>query len=64
MLEITAGVIEQATGLRARYGLKTPDAIHVATAIEEHADVFLTGDAALARCTEVNVEVLRVSSDI
>jgi predicted nucleic acid-binding protein len=56
--EITARVIEQATELRARYGFKTPDAIHLATAIEEHADIFLTGDADLARCTEVTVEVL------
>jgi uncharacterized protein len=57
--EITAPVIERATGLRARYGLRTPDAIHLATAIEEHADLFLTGDTALARCAEVRVEVLR-----
>lgn len=31
--EITPAVIERATELRARYGLRTPDAIHVATAI-------------------------------
>jgi predicted nucleic acid-binding protein len=57
--EITAPVIERATDLRVRYGLRTPDAVHLATAIEEHAAVFLTGDTALARCTEVRVEVLR-----
>jgi uncharacterized protein len=28
--EVTAPVIERATGLRARYGLRTPDAIHLA----------------------------------
>jgi predicted nucleic acid-binding protein len=56
--EITAGVIEQATDLRVRYNFKTPDAIHLATAIEEKADLFLTGDKALARCVEVKVEVL------
>ena len=59
VVEVTAPVIEQATDLCARYGLRTPDAIHVATAIEEHADLFLTGDTALARCTEMRVEVLQ-----
>ena len=58
MSEITAGVIERATDVRVRYNFKTPDAIHLATAIEEQADLFLTGDKALARCDEVNVEVL------
>jgi len=57
--EITASIIERSTDLRARYGVRTPDAIHLATAIEEHSDQFLTGDAVLGRCTEVRVEVLR-----
>jgi hypothetical protein len=33
--------------------------MHLATAIDERSDQFLTGDAVLARCTEVRVEVLR-----
>ena len=41
VLEVTAPVIEQATDLRARYSLRTPDAIHLTTAIEGHADLFL-----------------------
>jgi predicted nucleic acid-binding protein len=44
--------------LRARYGFRTPDAVHLATAISEGASVFLTGDAELVRCDEVNVELL------
>ena len=43
--------------LRARHGFKTPDAIHRATAIEAGAEAFLTGDAGLATCTDVSVEV-------
>ncbi|MGA2439377.1 MAG: type II toxin-antitoxin system VapC family toxin [Tepidisphaeraceae bacterium] len=58
VIEIGPGIVERATELRVRYGLKTPDAIHVATAIEEHADAFLTGDRDLRRCGEVAVEVL------
>jgi len=59
VLEVSAAVIEQATELRARYRLKTPDAIHLATAIEAKADVFLTGDADLKRCGELTIDVLR-----
>ena len=58
MLEITAEIVASATTLRARYGFKTPDAIHLASAIGEKADVFLTGDSSLARCTDIAVEVL------
>jgi predicted nucleic acid-binding protein len=58
IVEITAEVVASATSLRAGYGFKTPDAIHLASAIEEKADVFLTGDSSLARCTEIPVEIL------
>ncbi|MGH2585186.1 MAG: type II toxin-antitoxin system VapC family toxin [Dehalococcoidia bacterium] len=58
IVEVSAAVIERATELRSRYGFRTPDAIHLATAVEESADVFLTGDTRLSRCTEVRVEVL------
>ncbi|HKQ71933.1 MAG TPA: type II toxin-antitoxin system VapC family toxin [Polyangiaceae bacterium] len=58
IVDVTEAIIERATGLRARYGFRSPDAIHLATAIETGVDVFLTGDASLARCTEVHVDVL------
>ena len=58
VVEISAPIVEKATELRAGYGFKTPEAIHLATAIAQRADLFLTGDAALARCAEVTVGVL------
>jgi predicted nucleic acid-binding protein len=58
VVEITATIVERATELRARYGFRSPDAIHLATAIDSGADVFITGDAPLARCTEITVDVL------
>ena len=58
VVEVNPAVIERATDLRARYNLKSPDAIHYATAVEVGATVFLTGDRGLSRCSEVSVEVL------
>ena len=58
LAEVSPAVIERATDLRAKYDLKTPNALHYATAVEVGATVFLTGDRGLARCTEVPVEVL------
>jgi len=58
VVEVTAAIIERATLLRARDRFKTPDAIHIATAIEEKADLFLTGDEDLKRCSELTVDIL------
>jgi predicted nucleic acid-binding protein len=58
IVDVTTTVIDKATDLRARYRFKTPDALHLATAIEAKADVFVTGDAVLARCTELRVEIV------
>ena len=58
LAEISPAVVDSATDLRAKYGFKTPDAIHLATAIVEKVDTFFTGDAQLGRCTEIRVEVI------
>jgi predicted nucleic acid-binding protein len=58
LCDISAAIIDRATELRALHNFKTPDAIHLATAMETRADVFLTGDAALARCTGLSVDVI------
>ena len=58
LAELKPAIIEEATRLRAQYGFKTPDALHLATGILEKADVFLTGDQQLQRCTEIQVEVI------
>ena len=41
---------------------KSPDAIHLATAMLIGADVFLAGDAQLERCTEVHVVTIDAAS--
>ena len=58
LLNIDERVIDIATRLRATYAFKSPDAIHLASAIACEADCFLTGDTKLARCTEIKIELL------
>jgi predicted nucleic acid-binding protein len=58
IVEIDHVVIDKATQLRASLNVRTPDAIHLASAILAGASAFLTGDLALSRCTELNVEIL------
>ncbi len=57
-LAMTTAVFDKATELRAQFSFKTADAIHLATAIVNGCGLFLTGDAKLARCTDIPVEVL------
>ncbi len=58
VLDVTAKIIDRATALRARHGFKTPDAIHLATAIECGATEFWTGDVELSRCADIAVTVI------
>jgi predicted nucleic acid-binding protein len=58
VIPLSRQVMEQATLLRARYGFRTPDSIHLAAAIVDDCDLFLTNDRRLARCSEITVEAL------
>jgi uncharacterized protein len=58
VVEVSASVIDRATLLRAKHGLKSPDAIHLATAIEHGASSLWTADAVFARAGEIAVELL------
>ena len=58
MFEISHAISEQAALLRAKHGLKTPDAIQIATAIHHKANYFLTNDTALKKVKGIKVLVL------
>ncbi|MEP7285879.1 MAG: type II toxin-antitoxin system VapC family toxin [Chloroflexota bacterium] len=53
-----AKIARVAAELRARYNLKTPDAIQVATALESGCQAFLTNDFGIKRVTELRILVL------
>lgn len=46
---------ETAALLRANYKIKLPDALHIATAIENHIEVFLTNDREIPSIPEITV---------
>jgi len=56
-------VADRAAYLRARYRLRTPDAIQLATALHSSADVFLTNDRDLRRVEEVPVLLIDECND-
>lgn len=58
IVPLSHSVIDCATELRAQYGFRTPDALHLAAAIISDCDVFLTNDRQLCRCSEILVEYI------
>ena len=55
IFDVTSIIAEQAAHLRAKYNLRTPDAIQLATCIDLGADYFLTNDNRLKAVREVTV---------
>jgi predicted nucleic acid-binding protein len=58
VVAVSLQTAERATELRAAYNLRTPDAIHMATALETGCGAFLTNDLGLKRVTEIPILVL------
>ncbi len=60
-IPLTRAVIDRATKLRANFGFKTPDAIHLACAIVAKCDLFLTNDNQLKKQNEIAIELVGVN---
>ncbi len=57
-IAIDAGLAERAADLRARYQLRTPDALQIAAALHSGCQAFLTNDGGLKRVTDLDILVL------
>ena len=55
---VEADIALRAAELRGRYGLRTPDALQIATAMYAGCDAFLIGDKGFCRVTEMRVIIL------
>jgi predicted nucleic acid-binding protein len=55
LFDVTSAIAEGAAQLRAKYNVRTPDAIQLATCIEFGADYFLTNDNRLKSVSEIKV---------
>jgi predicted nucleic acid-binding protein len=58
-VELTKDVIELATAIRVKHGLRTPDALQAACCLQLGAQhLFLTGDAGFRKVTGLSVRIL------
>ncbi|GAB4203501.1 MAG: PIN domain-containing protein [Coleofasciculaceae cyanobacterium] len=58
LIPVTRSVLRNAAKLRATTSLKTPDAIHAATAIDEGCTLFLTNDSGFRNVPSLPVVIL------
>lgn len=59
IVDVSLEIVDAATLLRATHGFKSPDAIHLATALHVGAQRFLTADSSLQNCPGLEVEVFK-----
>ena len=57
-VDVSREIIRESARIRASYGVRLPDAIHLATAVQADADVFITNDRRLSQFAEPRVHLL------
>jgi predicted nucleic acid-binding protein len=58
LVPLPGTVFDLAAVIRADYGFKAADSIHLAAAVESGCDLFLTNDSQLRRFTGIAIEIL------
>ena len=58
IVPVSSAIADKAAELRARYGIRTPDAIQIATALQGGSSIFLTNDRNLKKIHEIEVITL------
>lgn len=59
MVQLDEPVSSKAAELRAKYSIRTPDAIQLASVISKNGDVFITNDEKLETVKEIKVLTLK-----
>lgn len=59
IVEVDLELVDMASDLRAKYAVRTPDALQVASALRAGATGFITNDPQLKRVTELEVLLLK-----
>jgi predicted nucleic acid-binding protein len=57
-LPISLDILRESANFRATQNLKTPDAIHAATAFSANCDYLITNDDGFKRVSNINVVIL------
>ncbi|BAZ06626.1 type II toxin-antitoxin system VapC family toxin [Calothrix sp. NIES-3974] len=58
LIPISQSILQQAANIRATTNIKTPDAIHVATALSDRCNQFITNDRGFRNITGLPVIIL------
>jgi predicted nucleic acid-binding protein len=58
LIPISTTILKAAAGLRAEWNLKTPDALHAATALAARCSLFLTNDTDFRRVPDLPLVIL------
>lgn len=58
LIPFNVEIADRAAWLRVRYNLRTPDAIHIATAIASGANFYITNDRRLQSVKEISIILL------
>jgi len=57
LIEVTANIASEASRIRAESSLRTPDALHLATALMQKADWFVTNDKTFTRLPNLPLKI-------
>ncbi len=58
IIDLNPSIAVDAAFLRSKYNIKTPDSVHLATAMQKSGAVFLTNDKDLKKVKEVKVIII------
>jgi len=58
IVDVNQEIAEEAARIRRKYGFRLPDSLHLATALHEKADYFVTGDKQIKKIKEIKIKLL------